>query len=71
MSDLDVRTARRLILLVAGVYILLAGGIELSELAGVMDSLEAAELTRKLTTLASLAVGTVIGFYLASRQRQS
>jgi hypothetical protein len=71
MTDLDVRTARRLILMVAGIYILLAGGIELSKLAGAMDSLEAYELTRKLTTLASLAVGTVIGFYLASRQRQS
>jgi hypothetical protein len=49
----------------------LTGGIELTKLAGSMDSIEAAELTRKLTTLASLAVGTVIGFYLASRQRQS
>jgi hypothetical protein len=71
MVDLDVRTARRLILMVAGIYILLTGGIELSKLAGAMDSVEAVELTRKLTTLASLAVGTVIGFYLASRQRQS
>ncbi len=71
MTDLDVRTARRLILLVAGIYILLAGGIELTKLAGSMDSLEASELTRKITTLASLAVGSVIGFYLASRQRQS
>jgi hypothetical protein len=71
MNGLDVRTARRLILMVAGVYILLAGGIELSKHAGAMDSIEAADLTRKLTTLASLAVGTVIGFYLASRQRQS
>ena len=71
MTDLDVRTARRLLLFVAGIYILSTGGIELSKLAGAMDSLEAYELTRKLTTLASLAVGTVIGFYLASRQRQS
>ncbi len=71
MTDLDVRTARRLLLTIAGVYILLAGGIELSKLAGSLDSLEASELTRKLTTLASLAVGTVIGFYLTSRQRQS
>ncbi len=71
MTGLDVRTARRLLLLVAGIYILLTGGIELSKLAGAMDSLEAYELTRKITTLASLAVGTVIGFYLASRQRES
>lgn len=71
MTALDVRTARRLLLLVAGIYILLTGGIELSKLAGAMDSLEAYELTRKITTLASLAVGTVIGFYLASRQRES
>jgi len=71
MTDLDVRTARRVILMVAGIYILLTGGLELSKLAGAMDPLEAHELTRKLTTLASLAVGTVIGFYLASRQRQS
>ena len=71
MTGLDVRTARRLLLLVAGVYILLTGGIELSKLAGAVDSVEAVELTRKLTTFASLAVGAVIGFYLASGQRQS
>jgi hypothetical protein len=71
MTGLDVSTARRLMLIVAGVYILLTGGIELSKLAGVTDSFTSAELTRKLTTLASLAVGTVIGFYLASGQRQS
>lgn len=70
MTGLDVQTARRLLLLVAGVYILLTGGIELSKLAGTMDSIEAAELTRKITTLSSLAVGSVIGFYIASRQRQ-
>jgi hypothetical protein len=71
MTGLDARTARRLLLLVAGVYILLAGGIELSKLAGVTDAFTATEDIRKLTTLGSLAVGTVIGFYLASRQRQS
>ena len=69
--DLDVQTARRLILIVAGVYIVLAGAIELSKLAGVTDPLTAAELVQKLTTFGSLAVGTVIGFYLASRQRES
>ncbi len=71
MIDLDVRTARRLILLVAGVYILLAGVIEFSKDAGILDTLTAVDLIRKLTTLGSLMVGTVIGFYLASRQRES
>jgi hypothetical protein len=71
MTGLDVETARRLILLVAGVYLLLIGGIEVSKLAGVVESFTAGELIRKLTTLASLAVGAVIGFYLASGQRQS
>jgi hypothetical protein len=71
MFDLDVQTARRLILIVAGVYIVLAGAIELSRAAGAMDTITAAELVRKLTTFGSLAVGTVIGFYLASRQRES
>ncbi len=51
MTALDVRTARRLILTIAGVYILLPGGVELSKLWGAMDSF--VELTRKLTTLAS------------------
>jgi hypothetical protein len=71
MTGLDSRTARRLLLLVAGVYILLAGAIELSKLAGMTDPITAVEDIRKLTTLGSLAVGTVIGFYLSSRQRQS
>ncbi|MGH9324452.1 MAG: hypothetical protein ACRD3V_31780 [Vicinamibacteria bacterium] len=71
MTRLDAQTARRLILLVAGVYILFTGGIELSKLSGVTDSLTAAELIRKVTTLASLTVGAVIGFYLASGQRQN
>jgi hypothetical protein len=71
MTGLDVSTARRLLLLIAGGYLLLTGAIELSRSAGAMDAIEAGELMRKLTTLGSLAVGTVIGFYLASRQRQS
>jgi hypothetical protein len=71
MTGLDVQTARRLILFVAGIYILLTGAIELSRLAGALDSITAAELIRKLTTFGSLVVGTVIGFYLASRQRES
>jgi hypothetical protein len=71
MIDLDVRTARRLILMVAGIYLLLAGAIELSKNAGFLDTFTAVEFVRKLTTLGSLMVGTVIGFYLASRQRES
>ena len=71
MSGPDVTAARRLLLLIAGLYILLTGGMELAKHGGVMDPIEAAELLRKLTTLGSLAVGTVIGFYLASRQRES
>ncbi len=70
MTGLDVQTARRLILMVAGVYILLAGAIELSKIGGILDTATAVELIRKLTTLGSLVVGTVIGFYLASRERQ-
>ena len=69
--DLDVQTARRLILLVAAIYIVLAGAIELSTSAGVLDSITAVDLVRKITTLGSLTVGTVIGLYLASRQRQN
>jgi hypothetical protein len=71
MAGLDAQVARRLILMVAGVYIALIGGIELSKLAGVTDPSTASELARTLTTLASLLVGTVIGFYLASGQRES
>jgi hypothetical protein len=71
MSGLDVQAARRLLLMVAAGYILVAGAIELSQRAGAVDSFTASELIRKLTTLGSLAVGAVIGFYLASRQRQS
>jgi hypothetical protein len=37
----------------------------------VTDPSTASELARTLTTLASLLVGTVIGFYLASGQRES
>lgn len=65
------RTARQLILFVAGVYIVLIGLTELGRIGALLTRLTADELTRSLTTLASLTVGTVLGYYLASRQRQS
>lgn len=71
MVRLDVRTAQRLLLWIAGVYLLLVGAVELFELAATSDPETTRELIQKLTTLASLSVGTVIGFYLASGQRQS
>jgi hypothetical protein len=71
LTGLDSSTARRLLLVVAAVYLLFNGVIELSKATGDIDAFIAAELVRKATTLASLAVGLVIGFYLASRQRQS
>jgi hypothetical protein len=71
LTGLDSSTARRLLLVVAAVYLLFNGAIELSKETGDIDAFIAAELVRKATTLASLAVGLVIGFYLASRQRQS
>lgn len=70
MRGLDVETARRWILLVAGVYILLLGAVELAKLLGA-EPIAADDLIQAMTTLASLAVGTIIGFYVASRQRQS
>jgi hypothetical protein len=71
LTGLDASTARRLLLAVAAVYLLFNGAIELSKAIGDIDPFVAAELVRKATTLASLSVGLVIGFYLASRQRQS
>jgi hypothetical protein len=71
LTGLDASTARRLLLIVAAVYLLFNGAIELSKAIGDIDAFAAADLVRKATTLASLAVGLVIGFYLASRQRQS
>ncbi len=71
MRGLDQPTARSLILSIAGSYILLLGCLELGRLTGALDPVTAGELTQKATTLGSLAVGTVIGFYLSSRPRQT
>lgn len=67
---LDVETARRMILFVAGVYILLLGAVRIAQRFGAGE-LAANDLLQTMTTLASLAVGTIIGFYLASRHRPS
>jgi cytochrome c biogenesis protein CcdA len=71
MRGLDQPTARYLILRIAGIYILLLGALQLARLAGVVATVTATELTQKATTLGSLAVGTVIGFYLSSRRRET
>ncbi len=62
MQGLAKPTARYLILSVAGVYILL-----LEYPTGALDPWTLGELTQKATTLGSLAVETVTGFYLAVR----
>ena len=45
--------------------------VERARHLGMMDSITVGELLQKVTTLASLTVGAVIGFHLASRQSQS
>lgn len=65
------RTARQLILVAAAVYLVLAGSIELGRRTGVLDAFAVEDAVHAITTLASLAVGSVIGFYLASGQRES
>lgn len=71
MRGLNQASARYTILMVAAVYIVLFGVIEGVRHFGWTDSLTAAELLQKATTIASLTVGAVIGFHLASRQSQS
>ena len=71
MRGLNQASARYLILMIAGVYILLFGIAEGARHFGLVDVLTSRELVQKLTTLASLTVGAVIGFHLASRQSQS
>jgi len=71
MRGLNQASARYLILMVAGVYIVLFGMVESARHFGMMDSITAGELVQQVTTLASLMVGAVIGFHLASRQSQS
>lgn len=64
------RTARQLILAVAGVYIVIVGLVELAGRALALDPVAGSELVRTLTTLASLSVGAILGFYLASPRRE-
>lgn len=71
MRGLNQATARYLILMVAAVYIALFGLVEGARHFGMVDVITAGELLQKVTTLASLTVGAVIGFHLASRQSQS
>ena len=71
MRGMSQASARYSILMVAAVYIVLFGLVEAARHVGMVDPVTAAELVQKLTTLASLTVGAVIGFHLASRQSQS
>ena len=71
MRVLSRASARYIILMVAGVYIVLFGMVEGARHFGMMDSITAGELLQRVTTLASLTVGAVIGFHLASHQSQS
>ncbi|HSF17074.1 MAG TPA: hypothetical protein VLK65_16105 [Vicinamibacteria bacterium] len=64
------RTARQLILAVAGVYIVILGLVELGRGALAFDPAAASELLRTVTTLASLSVGAILGFYIASPRRE-
>ena len=71
MRGLNQATARYTILMVAAVYIVLFGLVEGARHLGWTDAITAGELLQKVTTLASLTVGAVIGFHLASQQSQS
>lgn len=71
MRTIDQASARFLILKVAAIYLVLVGLLEMSSRVSLVNSFTAAEWIQSLTTLASLTVGCVIGFYLASRPRQS
>ncbi|HXV61994.1 MAG TPA: hypothetical protein VEK15_14950 [Vicinamibacteria bacterium] len=64
------RTARQLILAVAGVYIVILGFVELGRGAMAVDPAVASELLRTVTTIASLSVGAILGFYIASPRRE-
>lgn len=69
MRGLNQASARYLILMVAAVYICLFGLVEGVRHFGMIEPYTAGEMIQKLTTLASLTVGAVIGFHLASRQK--
>ena len=71
MRGLSQASARYMILMVAAAYIALFGVVEAARHVAWVDPITAGEIVQKLTTLASLTVGAVIGFHLASRQSQS
>jgi len=60
-----------MILMVAGGYIVVLGLVEGARGVGAIDTLMTGEVVRQITTVASLSVGAVLGFYIASHQRQS
>ena len=57
--------------MVAGGYIVVLGFVEAPRNVGAIDTLLAGEVLQQITTVASLSVGAVLGFYIASHQRQS
>ena len=71
MKPLSQASARYIILMVAGGYIVVLGLVEGARGVGAFDTLIAGEVLRQITTVASLSVGAVLGFYIASQQRQS
>ena len=71
MTPLSQASARYIILMVAGGYIVVLGLVEVARNVGAIDTLLAAEVLQQITTVASLSVGAVLGFYIASHQRQS
>ena len=71
MRALNQASARYAILMVAGLYIVLIGMAEASQRMGLLDSFAFGELVQQLTTVASLSVGAVLGFYLASQRSES
>ncbi len=71
MKPLSQARARYIILMVAGGYIVVLGLVEGARGLGAFDTLMAGEVLQQITTVASLSVGAVLGFYIASHQRQS
>ncbi len=69
MKSLSQASARYLILMVAGGYIVLLGLVEGARSVGAFDTLMAGEVLQQITTVASLSVGAVLGFYIASRSQ--
>jgi len=71
MRPLSQASARYIILMVAGGYIVVLGLVEAARIVGALDTIQTGEVLRQITTVASLSVGAVLGFYIASHQRQS